>query len=201
MNNRVLHKLEDIAGALEAEEVITSGFTDAGKRAIAAYRSGDAYWVAYMEQAGHTGDLAPAAVEGGGGLSLETGTGFVLRYLRSFSEEHAAFKAGSEYRFFEENLYSLPLEDDEQLRTDYERGRENIERKIRSRQLYHLYDQILAAREAAEGSRDKSERRTWEELASQLHMEVERHQPDAAQRERDLKLHRFRRAAQAEPSS
>lgn len=185
---------------------LTSAVADSGARAVACYReNASSYWVAYMEDPARLGDaeaptalVRPSSVDGGGGETLVVPDGYELRYLRGFHGEQAGFRAGVEYGFFSENLVSAPTETppDEELLADHERGARKIEEKIRRRRLRTLHDEMLTAEEAGEAHDAGPSREPWLAISASAALEISRLEPDPEKRARDLRFHRFRRAAQ-----
>ena len=204
---RVAASLEAALGAEGSGGLcLTSAVADSGARAVACYRedASSSYWVAYMEDparledAGAPTGARPSSVDGGGGETLAVPDGYELRYLRGFRGEQAGFRAGVEYGFFAENLASAPTETppDEELLADHERGARRIEEKIKRRRLRTLYDEMLAAEEAGAKAQDAiSSPEPWLAISDAAALEISRLEPDPEKRARDLRFHRFRRAA------
>lgn len=115
---------------------------------------------------------------------------FRIRYLEYFPHP---FKAGERYHFFREALNPTPEEDstDEEMERDHLRGQSRIEDFIARRINRSLIDEFLHAEEVLENLGDSA---FWEQARLTAHEELLRRIPDAAL-EKDLELHRFRRAA------
>ena len=115
---------------------------------------------------------------------------FRVRYLEYFPEP---FKAGERYQFFREALNPTPEEDstDEEMERDHLRGRSRIEDFITGRINRSLIDEFLHAEEVLENSGDSA---FWEQARLTAHEELLKRVPHTTL-EKDLDLHRFRRAA------
>lgn len=114
---------------------------------------------------------------------------FRVRYLEYFPD---LFKAGERYQFFREALNPVPEEDstDEEMERDHYRGRSRIEDFITRRIDRNLIDELLHAEEILEDSDDPA---FWEQARLTAYQELQRRLDTTL--EKDLKLHRFRRAA------
>ena len=124
-----------------------------------------------------------------------TGSGYRVRYLEAFE---SPFEAGERYQFFWEALHPLPEEDDtdEERRRDLRRGLARVEDLIRGRAVGALCDEVLHAEDEESAAADPETRAFWAQAARSARDELSRLVPDAGERESDLALHRYRRAAQ-----
>lgn len=125
---------------------------------------------------------------------------FRVRYLEYFPD---AFKAGERYHFFREALSPTPEEEstDVEMERDHVRGQSRIEDFINSRINRNLIEEFLHAEEiledlgAPETSADtlQSTYLFWEQARLTAYEELLRRIPDTTL-DKDLELHRFRRA-------
>ena len=123
-----------------------------------------------------------------------TASGYRVRYLEAFA---SPFEAGERYRFFWEALHPLPEEDDteEEGKRDLRRGLRRVEDLILGRAVSPLCDEVLHAEAEESAASDPETRAFWRQAAHSAREELSRLVPDAAERESDLALYRYRRAA------
>jgi len=140
-------------------------------------------------------DLRLHARETPSGIGSLTASGYRVRYLEAFSDP---FEAGERYRFLWEALHPLPEEDDteEERERDRQRGIARIEGMIRGKASSTLCDEVLRAEEEESAAATIEGRAFWRQAAHTAREELSRLVPDDERRERDLALHRYRRAAQ-----
>ncbi|MBA3390265.1 MAG: hypothetical protein H0U02_13025 [Rubrobacter sp.] len=177
----------------------------AGNAAAAAgtlSRPDGRHYVAYLERPdGASGlsyvdeDLRLHARETPSGIESLSASGYRVRYLEAFSDP---FEAGERYRFLWEALHPLPEEDDtqEERERDRRRGLARIEGMIRGKASSTLCDEVLRAEEEESAAATIEGRAFWRQAAHTAREELSRLVPDDEGRERDLALHRYRRAAQ-----
>ena len=139
----------------------------------------------------HVGEAASA--------TASSASPFVVRYLEAFEDP---FKAGERYNFFWESLHPTPAEDgtDGEIERDRSRGLARIEDFISRRARRSFFDELLRAEEGAEaaagrGDAEQEEEAFWEQARRTALAELERLIPDPDELEKDLRFHRFRRAA------
>lgn len=122
---------------------------------------------------------------------------FKVRYLEYFPD---LFEAGERCRFFRGAMNPTPEEDstDEEMERDHLRGHSRIEDFIVGRINRNLIDEFLHAEEVLEdleSSRASDGAHAfWEQARLTAYEELLRRVPDSTL-EKDLELHRFRRAA------
>ncbi len=157
------------------------------------------HYVAYLERPASPDEAPPVAyVDEDLRLRADTGTltgsGYRVRYLEAFE---SPFEAGERYRFFWEALHPLPEEEDtdEERERDLRRGLSRVEDLIRGRAVGALAGEVLHAEEEESAAADPETRAFWAQAAQSAREELSRLEPDAAERESDLALHRYRRAA------
>lgn len=157
------------------------------------------HYVAYLERPASLGGAPPVSyVDEDLRLRADTDTvtasGYRVRYLEAFA---SPFEAGERYRFFWEALHPLPEEDDtnEERERDLGRGLARVEGLIRGRAVSALCDEVLHAEAEESAASDPETRAFWRQAAHSAREELSRLVPDAAERESDLALHRYRRAA------
>ena len=155
------------------------------------------HYVAYLERPASPDEAPPVSyVDEDLRLRVDTltGSGYRVRYLEAFA---SPFEAGERYRFFWEALHPLPEEDDtdEERERDLRRGLARVEDLIRGRAVSALSDEVLRAEEEESAAADPETRAFWAQAAQSAREELSRLVPDAAERESDLALHRYRRAA------
>ncbi|MGF1472961.1 MAG: hypothetical protein ACFB50_14630 [Rubrobacteraceae bacterium] len=115
---------------------------------------------------------------------------FHVRYLEYFPDP---FKAGERYQFFREALNPTPEEDstNEEMERDHVRGQSRVEDFITRRINRNLIDEFLHAEEILE---DSGASAFWEQARLTAYEELLGRIPEHTL-EKDLELHRFRRAA------
>lgn len=168
-------------------------------------------YVAYLEESTDEGDE-----QGGGEAFVDEGIklaspedpqgdplgnpeepSFRVRYLEYFPD---LFEAGERYRFFREALNPTPEEDstDEEMERDHLRGHSRIEDFIAGRINRDLIDEFLHAEEILEDldapETSVSAHAFWEQARLTAYEEL-LHRVPGNTLEKDLELHRFRRAA------
>lgn len=167
------------------------------------------HYVAYLERAseGRDPDGGPpisyvdedlrlqADIDTPGRSRCVTASGYRVRYLEAFK---SPFEAGERYRFFWEALHPLPEENDtdEERERDLRRGLARVEDLIRGRAVGAICDEVLHAEEEESAASDPETRAFWRQAAHSAREELSRLVPDVGERESDLALHRYRRAAQ-----